>query len=252
MAELSLALPLWLEKSSIHSLTLGNGRAGITGAEDLRIGRKTIADDFVLRREREFDSFVPLPKFNKVLATAYRADPANHFSSCCYSDFLLFSSPRFPFLKARIFMNLHRFKQAAVMVTALLLISSATAQEQAGDKVDLDALAQIKNEAYQHSQVMENLYYMSEVYGPRVTNSRNHRAAAEWAMQQMKDWGLKNVHLEKWPFGYGWQIKHFYAAMETPVYAAFTGFPLAWTPGTNGPITVEPVWAPIHSKADPL
>jgi hypothetical protein len=38
--------------------------------------------------------------------------------------------------------------------------------------------------------------------------------------------------------------------METPVYAAFTGFPLAWTPGTNGPITVEPVWAPIHSKAD--
>lgn len=147
-------------------------------------------------------------------------------------------------------MNLHRFKQAAVMVTALLLISSATAQEQAGDKVDLDALAQIKNEAYQHSQVMENLYYMSEVYGPRVTNSRNHRAAAEWAMQQMKDWGLKNVHLEKWPFGYGWQIKKFYGAMETPAYAALIGFPLAWTPGTNGPITAEPVWAPIHSKED--
>jgi hypothetical protein len=136
------------------------------------------------------------------------------------------------------------------MVTALLLISSATAQEQAGDKVDLDALAQIKNEAYQHSQVMENLYYMSEVYGPRVTNSRNHRAAAEWAMQQMKDWGLKNVHLEKWPFGYGWQIKKFYGAMETPAYAALIGFPLAWTPGTNGPITAEPVWAPIHSKED--
>ncbi len=34
-----------------------------------------------------------------------------------------------------------------------------------------------------------------------------------------------------------------------PVYAAFTGFTLAWTPGTNGPISVEPVWAPIHSKA---
>ena len=97
---------------------------------------------------------------------------------------------------------------------------------------------------------MENLFWMSEVYGPRVTNSRNHKLAAEWAMKQMQEWGLKNVHLEKWPFGYGWQIKHFYAAMETPVYAAFTGFPLAWTPGTNGPITVEPVWAPIHSKAD--
>ena len=147
-------------------------------------------------------------------------------------------------------MNLLRFRQAAAMVTALFLIPASFAQAPGGDKVDLDALAQIKTEAFQHSQVMENLFWMSEVYGPRVTNSRNHKLAAEWAMKQMKEWGLKNVHLEKWPFGYGWQIKHFYAAMETPVYAAFTGFPLAWTPGTNGPITVEPVWAPIHSKAD--
>ena len=147
-------------------------------------------------------------------------------------------------------MNLLRFRQAAAMVTALFLIPASFAQAPGGDKVDLDALAQIKTEAFQHSQVMENLFWMSEVYGPRVTNSRNHKLAAEWAMKQMKEWGLKNVHLEKWPFGYGWQIKHFYAAMETPVYIAFTGFPLAWTPGTNGPITVEPVWAPIHSKAD--
>ena len=147
-------------------------------------------------------------------------------------------------------MNLLRFRQAAAIVTALFLIPASFAQATGGDKVDLDALAQIKTEAFQHSQVMENLFWMSEVYGPRVTNSRNHKLAAEWAMKQMQEWGLKNVHLEKWPFGYGWQIKHFYAAMETPVYAAFTGFPLAWTPGTNGPITVEPVWAPIHSKAD--
>jgi carboxypeptidase Q len=147
-------------------------------------------------------------------------------------------------------MNLHRFKQAAATVTALLLISSATAQEHAGDKVDLAVLAQIKQEAFQNSKVMENLYYMSEVYGPRVTNSRNHRAAAEWAMKQMKEWGLQNVHLEKWPFGYGWQIKKFYGAMETPAYAALTGFPLAWTPGTNGPITADAMWAPIHSKED--
>src|SRR6201992_3015008 len=151
-------------------------------------------------------------------------------------------------MKARISMNLLRFRQAVAMATALFLIPASFGQ--AGDKVDLDALGQIKTEAFQHSQVMENLFWMSEVYGPRVTNSRNHKLAAEWAMKQMKEWGLKNVHLEKWPFGYGWQIKHFYAARESPVHAAFTGFPLAWTPGTNGPITVEPVWAPIHSKAD--
>jgi carboxypeptidase Q len=148
-------------------------------------------------------------------------------------------------------MNLLRVRQVAAACIALLLISTASAQEQVGDKVDLDALTQIKREAFQHSQVMENLYYMSEVYGPRVNNSRNHRAAAEWAMQQMKAWGLQNVHLEKWgPFGYGWQIKKFYGALETPTYASLIGFPLAWTPGTNGPVTAEAMLAPLHSDAD--
>src|SRR5690348_10573305 len=137
--------------------------------------------------------------------------------SACENDFLLLVRPE----KARIFMNLLRFRQAASILTALFLISASFAQPPS-DQVDLDALAQIKTEAFEHSQVMENLFSMSEVYGPRVTNSRNHKLAAEWAMKQMQAWGLKNVHLEKWPFGYGWQIKHFYAAMVTPVYAAFT------------------------------
>ena len=142
-------------------------------------------------------------------------------------------------------MNLIRFRQVVVSCTAVLLLTAASAQEKGGDKVDLAALTQIKTEAFQNSQVMENLYYISEVYGPRVTNSRNHRAAAEWAMQQMKAWGLQNVHLEKWgPFGNGWQIKKFYGALETPAYAALIGFPLAWTPGTNGPVTAEAVWRP--------
>lgn len=147
-------------------------------------------------------------------------------------------------------MNLHRFRQAAAMVTALLLISSAPAQEQAGDKVDLNVLAQIKAEAYQNSHVMENLFYISEVYGPRINNSRNHRAAAEWAMKQMKEWGLQNVHLEEWPFGYGWQIKKYYGALESPAYASLPGFPLAWTPGTDGPVTADAMFAPIHSTED--
>ena len=147
-------------------------------------------------------------------------------------------------------MNLLHFRQAAVTCTTLLLLSVASAQEMGGDKVDLAVLAQIKTEAYQNSKVMENLFYISEVYGPRVTNSKNHRAAAEWAMKQMKEWGLQNVHLETWSFGTGWQIKKFYGAMESPAYASFNGFPLAWTPGTNGPLTAEPIFAPIHSKDD--
>jgi len=148
--------------------------------------------------------------------------------------------------------NLRRLRLVAAACTSTLLFTPIPyAQDQGGDKVDLGALTEIKNEAFQHSQVMENLFYISEVYGPRVNNSRNHRAAAEWAVQQMKTWGLQNVHLEKWgPFGDGWQIKKYYGALESPAYASLIGFPLAWTPGTNGPITAEAVLAPLHSEAD--
>src|SRR5580693_4246750 len=146
---------------------------------------------------------------------------------------------------------LHSRPAVAACTLALLFVAVVPAQEQGGDKVDLGALTQIKNQAFQHSQVMENLFYISEVYGPRVNNSRNHRAAAEWAMQQMQKWGLQNVHLEKWgPFGDGWQIKKYYGALESPAYASLIGFPLAWTPGTNGPVTAEAVLAPLHSEAD--
>jgi len=145
-----------------------------------------------------------------------------------------------------------RNKLAAVACAAAVVMGQGSfAQEAGGDKVDLTALNAIKREAFERSQVMENLYYMSEVYGPRVNNSRNHRAAAEWAMKQMKEWGLQNVHLESWgPFGYGWQIKKFYGALETPAYASLIGFPLAWTPGTDGPVTAEAVWAPLHTERD--
>jgi len=145
---------------------------------------------------------------------------------------------------------------AAVCCVTLFSTSTGTRpasaqQENGADKVDLGALTAIKNEAFNHSQVMENLFYISEVYGPRVNNSRNHRAAAEWAMKQLKDWGLQNVHLEKWgPFGDGWQIKKYYGALESPAYASLIGFPLAWTPGTNGSVTAEAVLAPLHSQED--
>jgi hypothetical protein len=112
------------------------------------------------------------------------------------------------------------------------------------------ALTQIKNEAFQHSQVMENLFYISEVYGPRVTNSRNHRAAAEWAMQQMKDVGPAERASGEMGAVRRWMAdQEVYGALESPAYAALIGFPLAWTPGTNGPVTAEAVLAPLHSEA---
>ncbi len=65
-------------------------------------------------------------------------------------------------------MKLLPLKPMATVGAALLLLSSLSVQQPVAEyKVDLGTLAQIKTEAFQHSQVMENLYYISEVYGPR-------------------------------------------------------------------------------------
>src|SRR5215469_14245871 len=44
---------------------------------------------------------------------------------------------------------------------------------------DLAAVYQIKDEGFNHSQVMEIMSYLTDVYGPRLTNSPNIKQAAE-------------------------------------------------------------------------
>jgi len=136
-------------------------------------------------------------------------------------------------------------------IVALLASALPLAAQEAPEKIDLKVLHQIKSEAFQHSQVMDHLFYISDVYGPRITSSPNHRAAAEWIVKRLESYGLVNVHLEPWgPFGNSWQYKKFYGALVEPNYAPLIGFPLAWTPSTDGPVTAEAVLAPIHSQAD--
>src|SRR5882672_3753189 len=90
-------------------------------------------------------------------------------------------------------------------VIALLVSLPLSAQWPATEKIDLDAIYKIKEECLQRSKVMEIESYLTDVYGPRLTNSPYFREAGDWAMNTMKGWGLTNVHLETWRFGRGWQ-----------------------------------------------
>lgn len=134
------------------------------------------------------------------------------------------------------------------LLAALPLAAQQSAP--ASEQVDLNVLNQIKAEAFQNSQVMEDIFYLTDVYGPRLTSSPNHRASAEWIMKTLKSYGLQNVHLEKWSFGQSWRLDHFSASLLEPSYSPLIGFPLAWSPGTDGVVTGEPVLAPIRSEAD--
>jgi hypothetical protein len=135
-----------------------------------------------------------------------------------------------------------RFTSALLVCVGLL---------DAQENVDLTVLNRIKAEAFQNSQVMDHLFYLSDVYGPRLTNSPGHRAAGEFVMKRLRGYGMTNVKEEKWgPFGQSWKLTHFSASLLEPQYQPLIGVPLAWTPGTNGVVTGEPVLALMKSEAD--
>ena len=119
------------------------------------------------------------------------------------------------------------------------------------DKPDYDAIYKLKDEEFNHSQVMEIESYLTDVYGPRLTNSPNVKAAAEWTTKKMGEWQLANVKTEPWePFGRGWSNEKFFAEMVGPRPFILIGYPKAWTPGTNGPVTAEVVYAAITKEED--
>ncbi len=114
-----------------------------------------------------------------------------------------------------------------------------------------DAIARIKEEGLNHSQVMETLTYLTEVIGPRLTGSPNHKRANEWTRDKLASWGLSNAHLESWgPFGRGWSLKSFSAQVVQPQAIPLIAYPNAWSPGLDRPLNAEVVYFEARTPAD--
>jgi carboxypeptidase Q len=125
---------------------------------------------------------------------------------------------------------------------ALTLAAAATAAPFAQEKVDPDIEWKIRREATGNSRILETLQVLTDLYGPRLTGSPNLKGAAEWVAKRTTEWGLANAHLEPWDFGHpGWLNERLAVHVVSPVRDALVVEALAWTPGTNGPVTAETV-----------
>jgi carboxypeptidase Q len=122
-----------------------------------------------------------------------------------------------------------------------------------GDRPDLTLVSRIKLEAFDHSQVMDTLGYLTDVYGPRLTASPEFQQAAEWAVQRLKSYGTENAKLEKWgTFGRSWALKQYSIEMLEPRYAVLDAAPMAWSDATHGPVTAELIYAPYGGPRQTL
>jgi carboxypeptidase Q len=139
------------------------------------------------------------------------------------------------------------FRKLAFGLAALTVF--AFAQE----KTDYNLIHLIREEAFEHSQVMDHLAYLTDRYGPRLTASPEFDKAAGWVVGRMKSWGLANVHTESWgPFGRSWSLKHYAVEMVEPRYSLLNAIPLAWSEPTGTPVTGEPVMAPFGATPNNL
>ncbi len=120
---------------------------------------------------------------------------------------------------------------ALALIQAFLLPGFAVAQT-------ADANARIREEVAKNSQVMKTLQVLTDVYGPRLTGSPNHKASAEWVVKQMKEWGFDKAELESWGFGHpGWVNERASGFITSPVQDSLVFEVLAWTPGTKGAVS---------------
>ena len=125
-------------------------------------------------------------------------------------------------------------------LAAAVVLTVAAVPTGPSEVIDHEMNARIRKEGQDNSQIMRTMHYLTDVYGPRLTGSPNHKAAGEWAVKQMTEWGFVNGRLEPWDFGHpGWLNERFSGFILSPVKDSLVGEVLAWTPSTNGTLTAD-------------
>jgi carboxypeptidase Q len=137
---------------------------------------------------------------------------------------------------------------AGVLAAAIAFVPLSAQQ---AERVDLDAIYKIKDEGFQRSKVMEIMSWLTDVYGPRLTNSPGFRKAGDWAVKEMTSWGLANVKLQPFEFGRGWSNDKFVMTATTPGGSfPVIGYPPAWSWSTDGAVSGDAIFAPIETPED--
>ena len=84
--------------------------------------------------------------------------------------------------------NLAFLVLASILMQGLAIGQTGTAAVPATD----DWVGKIKDEGMNRSQAMATIRYMTDVIGPRLTNSPGQKRANQWTKETLEKWGLKN------------------------------------------------------------
>jgi carboxypeptidase Q len=136
------------------------------------------------------------------------------------------------------------------IVTALLLLLTAALSF---DTVPVDwaMVARIREEGLQRSRVMDFESYMTDVLGARLTMSRDMQRGQTWLQAEMTRLGLVNVAAEPYlDYGVTWDNEYVSLHLLEPDYTPMVGYPIAYTPGTDGRKVAQAVVVDLQVRGD--
>jgi hypothetical protein len=146
--------------------------------------------------------------------------------------------------------NLH-MRKAGKLYTLFLLLALPAGLLAQNEKLDNATIDRIRQEGLQHSHVMDIAFHLTDASGNRLTNSPGFFRAANWAKQQLSEWGLVNAALDPWgDFGKGWELQKSYVALTAPYYKPMISYPKAWCAGTDGPKSASVILIDAKDSAD--
>lgn len=124
-------------------------------------------------------------------------------------------------------------------ITALMFLFFA-GMVSGQETVDLKMMQRIRDEAKNNSQITMIAHNITDVCGPRLTNSPGYNCALDWVTSICKQWGLENAGREAWgEFGRGWKNETGTLAMRVPYYENIIAYPVPWCKSTRKTVKAE-------------
>jgi len=147
-------------------------------------------------------------------------------------------------------------KRALALLLSTLFLASLTLQASSPaiaapqEQMDIETIIKIREEGLNNSQVMENISWLTDVYGPRLTGSPQIEQAKEWTMAKFEEWGVENIREERFDFGVGWEVVRFNVHMIEPQVMPIIGYPRSWSSSTEGVVNADVEYVTLQTAGD--
>lgn len=115
---------------------------------------------------------------------------------------------------------------------------------------DSASIAFLMAEGMQRSHARDDLRYLTDVIGPRLTGSPAARRANDWVAAKLREYGADSVTLEPWPFGVRWTRGPITMRLLLPHERWVNAASWGWAPGTHGPLAGDVVYVDARTRAN--